>query len=376
MALHPLAGHYEARRRLAHALSKGQLPQVILVSGPRGVGKQRLGLWLAQLIYCEQPGPEPCGKCRGCQLVEGLVHPDLHWMIPIPRPKVADTAKQVEEAAELVAQAVDERRKAPLYGPPDGMAIHGVAIARLIARRAALTPVEGPRKVFIVGDAERLVPQEASPEAANALLKLLEEPPEDTVFILTAEDPKALLPTVRSRTVPLRLARLGSDEVRGFLESHLDPPLDPAILDERVALAEGSIGRALWEVEDAAKARARALEFMGAALEGAAAAAAAAAGARGDRVQLMERVLKQAPWSARGEFSGMLEALGEVLSDASRAALAQEPRRAVPGFLESRDPAALSRALVLVAQAEEAARGNMNPQLLLAVLGEQLGATL
>ena len=366
--MHPLAGHHEARRRLAHALSKGRLPQVILISGPKGVGKQRLGLWLAQLIYCEQPGPEPCGKCRGCQLVGGLVHPDLHWMIPIPRPKAADAAKQIEEAAELVAQAVDERRKAPLYGPPDGMAIHGVAIARLIARRAALTPVEGHRKVFMVGDAERLVPQEASPEAANALLKLLEEPPADTVLILTAEDPKALLPTVRSRAVPLRLARLGRDEVRGFLESHLDPPLDPAILDERVALARGSIGRALWEVEDATKARARALEFMGAALEG--------AEAGDDRVQLMELVLKQAPWSARGEFSGMLEALGEVLSDASRAALAQEPRRAVPGFLQSRDPAALSRALVLVAEAEEAARGNVNPQLLLAVLGEQLGAAL
>ncbi len=368
MALHPLAGHHEARRRLAHALSEGRLPQVILVSGPKGVGKQRLALWLAQMIYCEQPEKEPCGECRGCQLVEGLGHPDLHWMTPIPRPKAADAAKQVEETAELVAQAVDERRKAPLYGPPDGMAIHGVATARLIARRAALTPVEGCRKVFIVGDAERLVPQEASPEAANALLKLLEEPPEDTVFVLTAEDPKALLPTVRSRAVPLRLGRLGSDEVRGFLESHLDPPLDPAILDERVALAEGSIGRALWEVEDAAQARARALEFLDAALGG--------AGPGGDRVQLMERVLKQAPWSARGEFSGMLEALGEALSDASRAALDREPRRAVPGSLERRDPAALSRALILVAEAEEAARGNVNPQLLLAVLGEQLGATL
>ena len=362
--MHPLAGHYEARQRLAHALSEGRLPQVILVSGPRGVGKQRLALWLAQMIYCEQRGKEPCGECRGCQLVQGLGHPDLHWMIPIPRPKAGDAAKQVEEAAELVAQAVDERRKAPLYGASDGMAIHGVAIARLIARRAALTPVEGHRKVFIIGDAERLVPQEASPEAANALLKLLEEPPEDTVFVLTAEDPKALLPTVRSRAVPLRLGRLDREEGRGFLKSQVNPPLDPDILDERVALAEGSIGKALWEVEDAAQARARALEFLDAALAG------------GDRVNLMERVLKQAPWSARGEFSGMLEALGEALSDASRAALAQEPRRAVPGFLERRDPTALSQAMILVAEAEEAAKGNVNPQLLLAVLGEQLGATL
>lgn len=366
--MHPLAGHYGARRRLAHALAEGRLPQVLLVSGPKGVGKQRLALWLAQMIYCDRSEQEPCGECRGCQLVEGLGHPDLHWIIPIPRPKAADSAKQVEEAADLVAQAVEERRKAPLHGPPDGMAIHGVAVARLIARRAALTPVEGRRKVFIVGDAERLVPQEASPEAANALLKLLEEPPEDTVFILTAVDHQALLPTVRSRAVPLRLGRLSSEEVRGFLERHADPPLDPATLEERVALAEGSIGRALWEVEEAASTRARALEFLEAAL--------AAGRVGGDRVLLMERALKQAPWSARGEFSGMLEALGEALADASRLALAQEPQRPVPGFLGDRDPAALSRALVLVAEAEEAARGNVNPQLLLAVLGERLGATL
>ncbi len=360
--MHPLVGHHEARRKLARAIAQERLPQVLLVSGPRGVGKQRLALWLAQLIYCEKPGDEPCGECRQCNLVTRLGHVDLHWMIPVPRPKAADADRQVAEAAELVGQAVDERRKTPLYGPPDGMAIHGVAVARLIAKRAALTPVEGRRKVFIVGDAERLVPQEASPEAANALLKLLEEPPADTVFILTAADPKALLPTVRSRAVPLRLSPLADDEVRGFLESHLDPPLEGDVLAERVALAEGSIGRALWEVEEAAKARAEALEFLRAAL--------------GDRPQLLDRALKQAPWSARGDFTGMLHAVGEALSDAARSTLAREPRRKVPGFLQGRDPAALARALTLVADAEESARGNVNPQLLLAVLGEQLGATL
>ncbi|TFG53076.1 MAG: hypothetical protein E4H37_04245 [Gemmatimonadales bacterium] len=362
MTLHHLVGHHEARRRLARAHAQGRLPQVLLVSGPKGVGKQRLALWLAQLIFCEVPGEEPCGDCRQCQLVTRLGHVDLHWMVPILRPKAADHDRQVEEAALLVAQAVDERRKTPLYGPPDGMASHGVAVARLIARRASLTPVEGRRKVFIVGDAERLVPQEASPEAANALLKLLEEPPADTVFILTAADPKALLPTVRSRAVPRRLGPLADDEVRGFLASQVDPPLEGAVLDERVALAEGSIGRALWEVDEAAKARAEALEFLGAAL--------------GDRAQLLDRALKQAPWSARGDFTGMLQALGEALSDAARTALAQEPRRPVPGFLHGREPAALARALTLVADAEEAAQGNVNPQLLLAVLGERLGATL
>ncbi len=94
------------------------------------------------------------------------------------------------------------------------MAIHGIATVRLLQRRAALTPVEGGRRIFIVGEADRLVPQESSPEAANALLKLLEEPPPGSLFILTTVDPGLMLPTVRSRSVPVRLGRLSDDDVR------------------------------------------------------------------------------------------------------------------------------------------------------------------
>ena len=107
----------------------------------------------------------------------GLAHADLHWFVPIPRPKAADPDKAVEEAAQALAEVMEERRTQPLYGPPDGMASHSMASVRLLHRQAALTAVEGGRRVFILGDAERLVPQESSQEAANALLKLLEEPP-------------------------------------------------------------------------------------------------------------------------------------------------------------------------------------------------------
>ena len=197
-----------ARRRLSKALANGQLPQVILMTGPEGVGKQRLALWLAQLVLCEAPAEEPCGRCRACHLVLGLTHADLHWIVPIPRPKAGEPDKQMEEAAESIAELLEERRKAPLYSPPDGMSAHGMATARLVTRRAALTPVEGRKKVFIIGEAERLVAQESSPEAANALLKLFEEPPADSYFVLTSADPGKLLPTIRSRAVPLRIGRL------------------------------------------------------------------------------------------------------------------------------------------------------------------------
>ena len=73
-----------------------------------------------------------------------------------------------------------------------------------------MRPSVGSRKVFVVGDAEAMVPQESSPEAANAFLKLLEEPPADTTLILTSSNPGALLPTIKSRVLPIRLLRLSS----------------------------------------------------------------------------------------------------------------------------------------------------------------------
>src|SRR6185312_2379197 len=106
------------------------------------------------------------------------------------------------------------------WSTPDGMAIHSMASVRLLQRRAALTSVEGGSRVFIIGDADRLVPQEANPEAANALLKLLEEPPGGALFVLTTLDPRQVLPTIRSRTVPVRLGQLSDAEMRGYLAVH------------------------------------------------------------------------------------------------------------------------------------------------------------
>ena len=90
-----------------------------------------------------------------------------------------------------------------------------------------------------------------------------------------------------------------------------------------------------------------------------------------------ERALKQAPFAARGEFTAMLDALADTLGEAARGALGQPTRRPVPpGLLGRNDPAPLLRAMECVAEAREAAYGNVNPQILLAVLGEELAEVL
>lgn len=359
----PLKGHAQARQRLAAAHAAGRLPQVLLLEGPEGVGRQRLGLWLGQLLLCPAPsGGEPCGSCRSCRMALGLAHPDLHWFVPIPRPKAGDPDKQVDEAAEAIGAVLAERRQEPLYGAPDGMASHGIASIRLLQRRASLTSVEGGARVFLIGHAERMVPQESSPEAANAALKLLEEPPAGTWFILTTTDAKRLLPTIRSRVVPLRLERLAVSEVEAFLLAHQQPTPSPAEARQRAVAAEGCIGAAISASGAGAKAAQAASELLAAALGGGTA--------------LAERALKQQAFAARGDFSAMLDALEVALAEAACAAAGGTPRGAVAKPLARRPLEGLLAAQRHVAAAKESAAGNVNPQLITAVLGDQLARCL
>src|SRR6266850_1137651 len=242
MPLAPLFGHEGVKNRLAGAVASGRLPQALLFEGPRGVGKQRLALWLAQCLVCEKGG---CGECQACRLVATLQHPDVHWFVPLELSKKgADADKQVELVAEALAEEMAARREQPMYQAPQGLASHSIAAVRLLLRRLALTPALARRKVFIVGDAERLTPQRGMEDAANALLKALEEPPADTVVVLTAADPEALLPTILSRVVRVRVARLVDSVVTDFAQQVLGLT-GKAELAQRVSAAEGCIGRLL-----------------------------------------------------------------------------------------------------------------------------------
>jgi DNA polymerase-3 subunit delta' len=361
MTMHPLVGHMAERELVLRAISQDRLPQMILLTGPQGVGKQRFGLWVAQALLCEERHSRPCGRCRPCQQVIELTHPDLHWFMPVPRPRTGEPDKQVEELAETIGAVIAERRKNPLYGPVDGLSGHFVATARLLQRRAALTPVVARRKVFLVAEADRLVPQEASPEAANALLKLLEEPPADCQFVLTVVDPSRLLPTIRSRVVPLRLGRVPDEVVERFLAEQAG--VTASDLRTRAARAGGSIGQALAAGEEVSKA-ARAVEDL----------LQAVTGGAGNRA---ERALKQGPWAARGDFTAMLDALAESLAEGARVASGRPARGSLPESLRGPRPvAALLAAQARVLAAREAAQGNVNPQLLLAVLADELAEVL
>ena len=349
MPLLPLVGHTTLRERLDDQIVRGALPASLLLQGPPGVGKQRLALWLGQRLLCTGTTP-PCGECQHCKYALEGVHPDLRWYFPRPRLKDSSDVA-LEDVARDYAEAIADRVAARgVYPRADGSQGIYVYVSRLIVQQAVRTPAMASRKVFVVGEAERMVPQASSQEAANAFLKLLEEPPADTTIILTSSEPGALLPTIRSRVVSIRVAPLPDADVRTFLAhpAAADAAGKGATMDELVRLAHGAPG-ALLDAAD-----------RGAALERARAMLAAA---RGGREKLLRAAFAQGSSKARGAFTDVLDAMTVLLHESARAA-------AHAGD-ESRASAA-AKAVRLVEEAKRAAEGNAIPQLVGAHLLNEL----
>jgi DNA polymerase-3 subunit delta' len=344
----PLHGHAALRRRLAVRALEGALPASLLLHGQAGVGKQRLALWLGQLLLCLASTENgSCGRCHSCRYAGDLAHPDLHWYFPRPRLKDADAS--AADVADDFREAREERAKADgLYAPPSGLEGLFVATVRALVRQAAISPALSRRKIFVIGDAERMAITEERAEAANAFLKLLEEPPADTTLILTSSEPGALLPTIRSRVVAVRVPPLGDEDLRGFLaEPAVAARLGEvtgAALDKRVRQAGGAPGTLLGGEDRQAAERAARLLLDAAA---------------GDPALRYRTAMAQGASRARGAFSDTLDALTVALHGSAREAV----QRDRPG------PAlAAARGMDAVERARELAAGNINPQLLAARL--------
>ncbi len=355
--LTPLFGHPALQARFASAIDRHTLPGSLLLHGPAGVGKQRLALWLGQRLLCTGDGQRPCGECQNCRFAIAGTHPDLHWVFP--RPRLKDSDPSIADVESDYGEAVAERLEANgLYAPPAGTEGIYVATVRALVHAAALSPAVAHRKVFVIGDADRMVSQEGADQAANAFLKLLEEPPENTNLILTSSEPGALLPTIRSRVIAVRVPRLAEGEMRAFLadpavRAHLDTLGLPKDTEERLRLANGAPGALLAQsATNDALARARRL------LD-------AAAGS--DRAERFRTAFVQGSARARGEFSNALDALTVLLDERMRSAIARDDAGAALGA---------SRAAEAVERAKESAHGNANPQLVTFTLLRELEAAL
>ena len=378
MSLHPLWGHTKIKAALARAHTRGSIPASLLIHGFRGVGKQRFALWMGQLLTCESPTADgPCDACQSCHLSTRIEHPDLHWFFPLPRPKGASSPERLADALEVArGAALAELRENPLAAPQtDGPRGLYLAMAQTLRRRAQRRPSMGERQVFIIGEAEFLVPQESSPEAANALLKLLEEPPSRTIFILTSSERSKILPTIRSRTVHLHLPPLANTDVQRFLEDVAE--VDAKTAARTARLSQGSIGRALGFLPDGEEpGRLEQLRKDSFSL-----LEAAVSGGRGDAFVTS---LGFPSWGAR-TLQDLLSFLEEWLRDlaasaagASEQVLNHEEAEMLDRIATERltHPVRIAGAVAAVEEARLMAAGNVNPQLIISGLLQELREAL
>jgi len=363
-------GHDALLDGIRGSVRLGRMPQSLLLHGPEGVGKRTVALWTAALLHCESE-TAPCWECRSCHLAGRLEHPDIHYHFPMPRPKRASSPRKLREAIEAQRQERLAQLRAEPGSPLDEGDVTGIYLAAVsnIREQATKRPAMGRVAVFVVAEADRMVPQAASPEAANAFLKLLEEPPPFAYLILTCSRLDALLPTIRSRTAHLRLAPVAEAEVTRFLSEVRGLPLEQANATAR--RAEGSIGRALQIAGvDEDQASVKADRLLAAALRGDAGGRYTAAGEFSSQ-------------GARSILAPVLEGLEVRLRDllctvSGAPSLARDPETVAR--IRERWPLsedAILAALAALDRARESAHRNLNPQatvsVLLAEMSEAMG---
>jgi DNA polymerase III subunit delta' len=193
------------RNRIAHAYA---------FLGPEGCGKFATAIELAKVLNCDQGSLNACDVCASCKKITALQYPDVRLVFPLPvgkgeKSSDAPLAKLSEGEIATINEHIAAKAANPYYRIviPKANTIKVNSI-RDIRKESAYAPAGGKRKIFIIIDAE-----EMNDEAANALLKTLEEPHPDTVLILTSGNAGALLPTIVSRCQQLRFDPLSDDDI-------------------------------------------------------------------------------------------------------------------------------------------------------------------
>lgn len=262
MTFEEIQGQDAPIERLRLALRAGRLGHALIFAGAPGVGKRATAVALAHALLCSERPGEGCDRCPECHLVDAGTHPDLF---------------------------VEDLERARIDRPTATML--SIEQVRRMRAKLASRPIRGSRKVGIIDPADR-----ATPDAQNALLKTLEEPPGAATLVLVASNARALLPTILSRCQVLRFAPLAPDIVAAILSAG---GIDPDLARRAAALSEGRLDRGrvladeeLCKVGDEVQARLGELERMS--VPQLLDAAEELAGSRGERASERQEIQRAA----------------------------------------------------------------------------------
>ncbi len=285
MQFKDVIGQSAVKDSLLAMSGEGRTPHAMMFLGGEGCGSLPLAIAFAQYVNCtgDKSGGDSCGECPACRKISKLVHPDVHFIFPIAKVGTSDdTDSFLPEWREQVTQnayfglpewtTAMAQRKSSAPAPedePDDKKAAGVGKQALIAKDAAtaihqklsMKPYEADRQIMIIWKPELM-----NETTSNSLLKILEEPPTDTMFLLVSEDSQKILPTILSRAQTFRIPPISEEDMAAALAKRDGLYGDEA---KRVAhIAQGNYVAALRQMSstDATKAN---LEFFKGMMRGA-----------------------------------------------------------------------------------------------------------
>ena len=252
-----VTGHEELKERLRKNINEGRVSHAQLFAGNHGWGTLQLALAYVQYLHCpNRTNGEPCGVCPSCVQMQSLTHPDVHFVYPTIKPKGSSTPPTsdlyIEQWREIVEEndaCFDEHAWYEAIGADNAQGLITAKEANEIIRKLSYKAFEGKWKSVIIW-----VPERMHPNCTNALLKILEEPWENTVFILVSEHPEVLLDTIISRCQSVNVGRIEQETLRSYATRTLGATeeqaevaarlADGSLLSLRRIVAEGSDGSA------------------------------------------------------------------------------------------------------------------------------------
>lgn len=245
MKFSQIPSHDNVKRQLRDIVADRRIPHALLLHGPAGTGKFMLARTFSQYLHCQARTPEgePCGVCPSCVQHESFNHVDSLYVFPVVKTdklKAPVSDDYMTEFKEFVQASpfMDFDRWTGYFEKKNAQPVIYVSESEALEQRLAVTTTVSPYKTVIIW-----LPEKMNEQTANKLLKLIEEPFADTVFILVSDNASAILPTIYSRCRPIEMKRLSDEAIAGYLTSHL--AIDPQDALSMAHIAAGDINAAL-----------------------------------------------------------------------------------------------------------------------------------
>lgn len=238
MQFKEVPGHSELKQQLIHAVKSERISHAQMMLGKLGYGGLPLTQAFIQFLFCENKGEQDsCGACPSCKKVGSLEHPDVHYSFPTVQANAKTSDEQFQDWKKFIlANPYANLNEWISYSDPKGRKpIISIHQSEAIVKKLALKSFAGGYKVSIIWMADAM-----NDICANKLLKIIEEPPQKTLFILLVEQQETIMPTILSRTQLKKVKQFTNDDIEGYLTQK--GGFDQQLVRSSIARSEGNLG--------------------------------------------------------------------------------------------------------------------------------------